>query len=332
MRRIIEPWVLAAAFASAEIGEIVAAWVQVRDRAAGKSMPDDTLHGLARQVYLGVVEGVASRAAWVERPTLSSLAERFDVSISPVRSAVELLVSEGYFKRTKTGRVQLSSSLPTDARKTVERDADTSVRPDVCALVRLEMIGRGLRGDTDFIREQPLADRFGVGRTALRSVMSKLAVEGLVELTPRRGWRTPRFDKADLRAFIEVREMLESRALELARPRLDRQKLGVFLALNEEPDLNPRAPLSNQLHDHWIDRSENRYIVDFFARDATYYRTLFAFAAPETDAVLEMAQQHCEILRALLAEEWRRADVALREHIRAQEPVVKSLVERLADH
>ncbi|MEM1061898.1 MAG: GntR family transcriptional regulator [Planctomycetota bacterium] len=295
-------------------------------------MPDDKLHGLARQIYIGIVEGAASRDAWVEYPTLSSLAERFDVSISPVRSAVERLVREGYFERTETGRLRLSASFPQDVSPSVGRTVDSPVTPDLCARVRMEIIGRGLRGDTDFIREQPLADRFGVGRTALRSIMNKLAVEGLVELTPRRGWRTSKFDEADLCAFVEVRELLESRALELARPRLDRQMLEAFLAQNEDPNLNPHAPLGNELHDHWIDRSQNRYIVEFFARDATYYRTLFSYATPETKAVAEMARQHCEILRALLAEQWGRADRALRTHIRAQKPIVKSLVEKLADH
>lgn len=287
------------------------------------------LQGLSQRVYAGVVEGLAAEESWAAKPTLTSFAERFGVSLSPVRTAVDRLIEDGFLTRSVTGRLRVADRSAGGCRRRVA-DTTKQAEADVQAELRAEVIRRGMLGDDSFVREQPLVDRYGVGRTALRAVMNKLAVEGLIQLVPRRGWRIRTFDKSDLCAFLEIREVLESRALELARPRLEEDRLIAFLAENESPDLNPQAPLSNELHDYWIGLAGNRYIVDFFSRDAVYYRTVFDYATPASAAVTAMAEQHCDILRALVEKKWTTADRALRRHICAQKPIVKALVEKLA--
>ena len=87
--------------------------------------------------------------------------------------------------------------------------------------------------------------------------------------------------------------------------------------------------LNNNLHSYWIKLSGNRYIIDFFERQAVYYTTLFDYAAPEAHVVEEMAGQHREILEALIEGRWSDAKKALVRHIRDQKPIVQQLMEQI---
>lgn len=70
--------------------------------------------------------------------------------------------------------------------------------------------------------EVALAERLGVSRTPVREALSRLAAEGLVELTPRRGARVASFSAEELESIFAVRAALEplgaARAAERATP------------------------------------------------------------------------------------------------------------------
>ena len=191
-----------------------------------------------------------------------------------------------------------------------------------------EVIRGSLRGGTGYVREEATAQRFGVGRTAIRQAFNRLAGRGLIVHVPRCGWRVRTFDGADLRAYLVVRESLELKALDLARPKLVADDLRRMLEGNVA---DPRAPrIDNDVHCYLVDVSGNVYIRDFFERHGGYYTALFDFAAPEAHVVTEMAAQHRTILRALLDGDWTAARTAMASHIRAQEPIVMELMERIA--
>ena len=191
-----------------------------------------------------------------------------------------------------------------------------------------EIIQRSLRGDADYLREEATAQRIDVGRTALRQFFSRLAGKGLLEHVPRCGWRVRAFSAVDLAAYLEVRETLELKALDLARPRLVPEDLRRMLSGNL-PASGQQARLDNQLHAYLIEKAENRYLADFFERHGLYYTTLFDHAAPAAKVVAEMARQHRTILRALLEKDWPRARRALSHHIRSQQPIIEKLLAQL---
>jgi DNA-binding GntR family transcriptional regulator len=179
------------------------------------------------------------------------------------------------------------------------------------------------------VREEATALRYGLGRTAIRQALARLAGRGLVVHVPRCGWRVRPFDLADLEEYLEVREVLELKALDLARPHLVTADLRRML-LGNAPRAGRKARLDNNLHRYLVDKAGNAYISDFFNRHGAYYTTIFDFAAPETRVVVEMARQHRSILRALIDRDWPRARQALSQHIRGQRPIVKELMLRLA--
>jgi DNA-binding GntR family transcriptional regulator len=266
-----------------------------------------------------------SGAGLPEKLTLAAISQHYRVSMTPVRLAVQQLIEERVLLKQANGRMKVN---PAAVKRLPELDLTALPEPptDTAAIEATltdELIRMGLRGQAEHLREEATADRFGIGRTVLRQLLNRLAGKGLVEHLPRRGWRVRPFDEAEMRAYLQVRESLELKALEIARPRLEDADLRRMLQGNRG-NADPR--LDNELHRYLIEKAGNRYIQDFFDRHGIYYATLFDYAAPETNVVRTMAGQHRIILKALLARDWRKARRALAHHIRSQRPIVRRLL------
>lgn len=282
---------------------------------------------LADRIYEDLCTRIESGEGPPCKLTFSVLSKHYGVSLTPVRTAVKQLVADGYLATLPNGRLKISDNLPKPRR--VKRADLSSPPPDYEAIIRSDLIHLSLMGDSQFMREGAAAAKYGIGRTVLRPIFSHLAGQGLLEHVPRRGWRVHTFDQNDLCDFIIVREALELAALDQARNRLDKSVLQQFLEGNQPGSNIGLGGLNNNLHSYWINLSENRYIIGFFARQAVYYTTLFNFAAPEAHVVAEMAAQHCDILESLIADRWSAAKKSLVRHIRDQKPVVQKLLEQV---
>lgn len=129
-----------------------------------------------------------------------------------------------------------------------------------------------------------------------------------------------RSGKRVLEAYLGVREVLELMALDLAQDSI--KKVEVEAILEGE-----HHALNNAMHHYIIEKSENRYVRDFFSQYvARYYTKLFYYAAPETSVVDEMTAQHKCILESLISRDWNTAKKLLSEHIRAQKSVLRKLL------
>lgn len=69
------------------------------------------------------------------------------------------------------------------------------------------------------LREQAIADEFGVPRTRVREVFTMLEAKGLIERIPNRGAVVARLDIAQLVDIYDVREVLEGACARLAAER-----------------------------------------------------------------------------------------------------------------
>jgi DNA-binding GntR family transcriptional regulator len=263
--------------------------------------------------------------------TLHSLAEHYGVSFTPVREAVRRLLAGGILVRGENGRLDVNRARGRRAhrgRTPVEGEAGPPRRPrDLETELAGEVIRKSLKGESTYLREEATAERFGVGRTAIRQAFLQLAGRGLLVHVPRCGWRVRTFDEADMAAYLEVREVLERRALSLARQNLVEADLRRMLAGNAARADRPR--IDDSLHGYLVEKSGNAYLREFFDRYGAYYATLLNFAAPEIHVVAAMARQHRKILRALLAKDWPRARRELTRHIRAQRPIIRDLLQRI---
>lgn len=278
------------------------------------------------------------------RLTTTGLARLYDVSTTPVRGALQALADENVVRQLSNGRwiidPEFARKLQNGAEARNDGAAET-VAPEVDGssirgatdgheawrdeVVRWLLI-RSLRGEGGFVREARVAEQFDIGRTRVRRVFHMMTGCGVLDHVPRRGWQVRVFQQSDMLAYVDIREILELRALELARPRLERREVQQMLAGNQQ---QPDVRLDNRLHDYFIECSQNRYIQTFFRTQGQYYRLLFDYAALEGRVVDEMAAQHREILEQVLRSRWARARTALSEHIRAQIPIINRVVQQL---
>lgn len=94
----------------------------------------------------------------------------------------------------------------------------------LAATLQARMLSGELESGTR-LRQEALADEFGVSRTPIREALRKLQATGLVELRPHRGALVRRPSAREIRDAYEVRAELEGLAAELAAQRIHQSQL-----------------------------------------------------------------------------------------------------------
>jgi DNA-binding GntR family transcriptional regulator len=98
--------------------------------------------------------------------------------------------------------------------------------------LRTEILEGRLEPGAELI-EVALAEQLGVSRGPLREAIGRLAAEGLVTVSPRRGAVVRSLSKEEFLELYQVREALERMAVQLAVPRLTDEQFAELASLNE---------------------------------------------------------------------------------------------------
>ena len=130
---------------------------------------------------------------------------------------------------------------------TSERAADSVYR-----LVRHDII-RGLIDAGKHLREEELADRFGVSRTPIREALRRLATDGLVEVIPRRGARVVDWRALDVDAIFDLRALVEGFSASRAAVRVSAHDMGELSWICDElDDIGAPGPAGDEPQTHRI--------------------------------------------------------------------------------
>jgi DNA-binding GntR family transcriptional regulator len=253
--------------------------------------------------------------------TLAALSEHYGVSFTPVRQALAQLVEDGDLLRQGNGPLSVNA----DKVGCGEEPEPLAAPPDYERLLSEVVFRAALTGDASFLREEAMAERFNTSRTMIRGVFGKLTTTGLIEHVPRRGWRVVPFREEDMSDWLDVRELLELKALEWAKDRLEPEKLHALIVANSD------GRIDNDLHHYFIERSNNRYLREMIRTHGDYFMAIFELAAPAADVVTQVAREHREILEHVLAGRHEAAKQALSAHIRGQQPIVEGLLATLRE-
>jgi DNA-binding GntR family transcriptional regulator len=277
--------------------------------------------------------------------TLSDIARYYQVSMTPVRQAIEHLIENKILVKGDNGRLRRVALYSADAvqpgltanllvNQERSKQQNLTNKSQLAHLssdsllenrVKQWIIQKSLAQHEGYLREEATASFFQVGRTMMRQIFSRMAGEGLVEHVPRCGWKVHLFREKDMLDYLEIRELLELKALRLARDKFEHKELKRLLELNNNHQGQLPASLDNQLHHYWIDRCDNRYIQAFFRQNSAFYTTLFDYAALGDAIKPAMIAEHRAILLALLEKDWQAAEMYLVQHIRDQITNVEQL-------
>jgi len=260
--------------------------------------------------------------------TLPGLAKHYEVSVTPVCTAVAELIAEGFIRKQSNGRLDVISRRKPRGGAPAKAIEPPKTAADWDRVLVEEVMIASLQRDAVHLREEALAQKYGIGRSVIRQSLGRLAGARLIEHVPRCGWLVRPIQEGDVCAYLEIREVLELKALDLSKPHLMREELELMLEGNPATSEGESPRLDNRLHQYLIERSGNRYIQNVFGQyTASYYTAVFDYAAPEAHVVAEMAAQHRRILAALITKHWAQARQALAEHIWAQRPILKQLLQ-----
>ena len=126
-----------------------------------------------------------------------------------------------------------------------------TVAEQVAGVLR-EAIAKGALASGAVLRQDELAERFGLSRMPIRDALRQLENEGLVTIHPTRGAFVARMDATEIREIFVVRELLEVEALRLAYPDLTEAVLAqanlTLEQIDAEVDVGRWGLLNRQFH------------------------------------------------------------------------------------
>jgi DNA-binding GntR family transcriptional regulator len=213
---------------------------------------------------------------------------------------------------------------------------------------------RVLSGDVPVgtrLRQEALAEEFGVSRTPVREALRKLQASGLVELLPNRGAVVRGPSAREIREAYEVRAELEGLAAELAAGRISDRDL---LRLREAQALfrksvetliarraRRRAPWKDEsvwvqandlFHQAILDAAGNARLSDTIADlHRSFPRDLTWTALSQSSRLLEEnVEQHEAVLEAIEQRDPAEARRRMIEHVRSAGDLVTLHFEQAA--
>jgi len=185
-----------------------------------------------------------------------------------------------------------------------------------------ESILTGDLGAEDRLSEELLATQLGVSKSPVREALNRLAVEGLIEISPRRGTQVAQFGPEEVTEIFDLRETLEMLAMKRLRvtPELLSDLRSVIERCKTFIETGDRKKFlieDARFHDLLIQASQNRFLCRTFRNLQDHIQLIRLKSMVLPGRPKRSHQEHREIVMALEQDKLPRVEQLLREHIRA---------------
>ncbi len=193
-----------------------------------------------------------------------------------------------------------------------------------------DQIVSGKQPAQNHLKEEALAEQFGVSRTPVREALRLLAQDGLVELLSRQGARVIPFTADDIEDLYDMRMALELLALDIAGQSLRLQYLKEIrediLARPIRKERHTHTNIDARLHRYLIESTGRRYLSMMYNRIERLMQhfRLLGFKNPEV--AKRANEEHIALIDAILVRDIEKAKTILREHIKNSKICVLSIL------
>jgi DNA-binding GntR family transcriptional regulator len=169
------------------------------------------------------------------------------------------------------------------------------------------------------LRQHEVAKRFGISTTPVREAFAQLQAEGLLQINRNRGAVVFRPTAKDLREAHEIRELLETYAIEKAVPRLTQQDIseleGMLREMRETEETDRWIELNHHFHLKLYAASGNDQLCNIIASLREASSAYIHMFAEITNRAERGDIEHTEILAACKEKDVKRAKEWTRRHV-----------------
>ncbi len=172
------------------------------------------------------------------------------------------------------------------------------------------------------ISELNLSEQLAISRTPVKNALYRLAMDGLVEIIPNKGYVVRQFSIKEIIEITQAREALEGMAARLACDRLKSADLDYVRSLFPDRSEKKAEEITEQmringeeLHAFLIKKSGNFVIADLLSRFSEQISQSSTMASLLPDRKLEAYYEHIEIVDALLDRNAKEAELCMRKHL-----------------
>jgi len=204
--------------------------------------------------------------------------------------------------------------MPTKADKMTETDESYARLHQ--AIVRGELLPH------ERLVELELAEKFGVGRAAVRTALVRLEQEGLVEREPNRGARVRLISEAEAIEMYEVRAVLEGLVARYAARNATEQDIANLQAIHknmkacfDQGELLKMSDLNAELHGKLLQIAQHQTATRLLKRlRAQHVRFQYRTVLVAGRAQHSLAE-HQVIIEAVATHDGDAAELAMRHHL-----------------
>ena len=180
------------------------------------------------------------------------------------------------------------------------------------------------------LKENELAAEFNLSRTPVREVLRQLEQYGLIEILPRRGASIIPFSSDDIEEIYELRKTLEVLALRFAQPFLCLDRLNeIRLRIKELKSIkhsHNELSLDQGLHSYIVESCNKRRIQTILRPILRLMRSFSYLGIDNPKREEKAANDHMNILTALITGDYNKARHCLEEHIeRSKKDAISNL-------
>lgn len=277
----------------------------------------DLHHTLARQIYdLIRSEKLAPGAHLAVQP----LADRLQVSRTPVMQALRLLSEQGFVTaEPKRGFFAAHELEDSDGPVDADLISDHDSLYQTIGNDRLDGVLESMVTEVELMR------RYNVGRRQLSRVLQRMAGEGVVRRRPGRGWvfasviRT----KSDCDQSYRFRLMLEPLAFDEPNYKPDLQELGhirreqetILAGSFNSEKLIDSFEMHTRFHETLLKWSGNRFLLSALRQHNRLRRFAEHRGYVDLRNLQKGAQQHLEILATIERGSFRKAQELMIAHL-----------------
>lgn len=207
--------------------------------------------------------------------------------------------------------------------------AHTQLRKVIASQLRTAILESEIKPG-EWLRQEQVAEKYGVSQTPVREALNDLASEGLVEHVPYRGVRVVEFTLQDVQDLYSCRAFIEALAARYAAQNMTTEELDeiekVFKDLQQHSgtqDVAAHRKLHRRFHQLIYTASRHLYLIHSLDQMWTAYPTMMLANFPQTargpipGRGTSARQEHHAVVRALHDRDAAEAERLMRQHIQA---------------